>query len=293
MSERSLLQQVDVEVQARRAARAAADRAGVTVAELRGLDELDGAAELIARIWGAPKEDPLITSNLLRALSHAGGFVAGARVDGRLVAASVGFTSLEDGQPGLHSHISGVHPEVQGRSAGFALKQYQRAWALARGIDRITWTYDPLVGRNAYFNLTKLGATVTAFHRNFYGALSDGMNAGDETDRCLVTWHLSSERTILASEGRAAEPDVDEIRDAGAVVALDEGPDGAPVPGPADGRVRLCRTPRDILELRGTSAELGRTWRRAVRRVIESALEDGLVATGATRTGWYVFEERR
>ena len=78
------------------------------------------------------------------------------------------------------------------RNVGYALKLHQRAWALQRGIATITWTFDPLVRRNAYFNLAKLGVRATRYLPNFYGAMQDPINAGDDTDRLLVDWDLAS-----------------------------------------------------------------------------------------------------
>ena len=94
----------------------------------------------------------------------------------------------------LHSHITGVDPRLQNRSLGFALKQFQRSWALAHGTSSIRWTADPLVRRNLYFNLCKLGATVVDYYPDFYGPLLDGVNGAGESDRVLLHWELASPR---------------------------------------------------------------------------------------------------
>ena len=84
---------------------------------------------------------------------------------------------------------------------GFELKQHQRRWCLERGVKTIEWTTDPLVRRNAYFNLTKLGARASDYLVNFYGAMTDGLNAGEESDRLLISWELESRRAAVGSRG--------------------------------------------------------------------------------------------
>ena len=168
-----------------------AAEAGVEVGLLTRMDELAEAIRLFESVWGL-EEGHALPGELLRAISFAGGYVSGARRDGVLVGASVGFLGRHDGELHLHSHISGVLPEVQGRHVGLALKQHQRAWALSRGIAMIEWTFDPLVRRNAYFNLIKLGARVVGYEPAFYGAMHDAFNEGDETDRAVIRWRLDA-----------------------------------------------------------------------------------------------------
>jgi len=45
----------------------------------------------------------------------------------------------------------------------------QRDDAVARGIDLIEWTFDPLEIGNAFFNIERLGAIVRRYVRNQYG----------------------------------------------------------------------------------------------------------------------------
>ena len=122
------------------------------------------------------RDDPKAPAALLRALSHAGNFVAGAFAEGELVGVSIAFFGREGDDLHVHSHITGVDPRLQNRSLGFALKQFQRSWALEHGASSVRWTADPLVRRNLYFNLCKLGATVVDYHPDFYGPLLDGVN---------------------------------------------------------------------------------------------------------------------
>lgn len=252
----------------------AAANAGVTISDDLTMDHIRAAASLFATVWRTGDDHP-VTADLMRALSYEGNYVAGAFRDLRLVGASVGFLYASDDALGLHSHITGLLPDDQGRGAGFALKMHQRDWALRRGIQTARWTFDPLVRRNAYFNIAKLGAEVTELLPHFYGAMSDGINAGDESDRCLVTWRLTSER-------RPTQDAVD-----GSLI-LDEDVAGRPVAGPQQGSVRLCRVPEDIVAMRESAPDVALDWRRALRDVLGTALADGLRAAGFTRDGCYV-----
>ena len=92
----------------------------------------------------------------------------------------------------MHSHITGVLPGLQSHGLGRVLKQHQRDWAFARDVGHITWTFDPLVARNAHFNLRVLGARVTEYLVDHYGPMDDGVNRGDETDRVMVSWALAA-----------------------------------------------------------------------------------------------------
>ncbi len=132
-------------------------------------------------------------------------------------------------------------PAGLGRSVGFALKVHQRAWCLRRDVRVIAWTYDPLIRRNAYFNLVKLGARPVEYLRNFYGVMDDVINGGTETDRMLVHWDLRSAAAAEASAGRPRPASFADERARGAVVALSAGDGGRPDgPAPGRGRVRFA-----------------------------------------------------
>jgi hypothetical protein len=169
------------------AAARAALAAGVTIRELSSIDELTAVIGLFDEIWAPENGDSLMPVDLLRALAKSGNYAGGAfdLGSGKLLGASVGFFGPPTARE-LHSHIAGVVPAGLGRSVGFALKLHQRAWALRRSVAVIAWTYDPLICRNAYFNLAKLGARPAEYLPNFYGTIDDAINGGTETDRMLV-----------------------------------------------------------------------------------------------------------
>ncbi|MEV8630031.1 GNAT family N-acetyltransferase [Streptosporangium sp. NPDC051023] len=245
----------------------------IRLVSLHGTPDLQRAALLLRQIWGTrPGDDPPLPLDVMCALAHTGGYVGGAFLDGELVAVAAGF--LASGET-LHSHIAGVASHAQGRGIGLALKEHQRAWAAERGLNAISWTFDPLVRRNAYFNLDRLGATAVEYLPNFYGPMSDGINDGDVSDRLFVTWPVTPARVP------AVEPETL----AAAVPILEE--TGVPRHGGGAPSLR-CATPPDIERLREDDPEAARRWRAALGDALGGALADGYRITGFTRSGWYL-----
>jgi predicted GNAT superfamily acetyltransferase len=253
-------------------ARGAAIAAAVRMAPLTSLAGVQEAERLFADVWGAEGTGPPLPCDVMRAVEHCGGYVFGAYTDERMVGASVGFLGLEHRKPVLHSHISGA--VVQGRGVGLALKLHQRAWALDRGITAITWTFDPLVRRNAWFNLAKLGAVGVEYLVDFYGAIADGLNRGDSSDRLLTRWDLGTTRCgpVLPGSARLL---IDEAGNAPQRL------DPQVIPGEA----LLIRLPRDIEALRSSAPGAAVAWRLAVREALQTALASGLTVRGITQEG--------
>ncbi|QCW52639.1 GNAT family N-acetyltransferase [Nocardioides dongxiaopingii] len=264
------------------AADAAALAAGVTVRTVTDLRELGAVVDLFAVIWGRSGNPP-ITLELLRAFSKAGNYVGGAFDGDRLVGACVGFFHAP-ADDALHSHIAGVAPSATGRSVGFALKLHQRSWALLRGVSQIAWTFDPLVRRNAHFNLVKLATVPVEYLPNFYGAMPDQINGGDDTDRLLVRWPLEAPAVLAACAGEVSRP----VVGAGAVVALGIDAGGLPVRGRLDGETSLVLVPPDVERLRRTDPAAAQRWRVAVREVLTSLAADGARIVGLDHDGGYV-----
>jgi predicted GNAT superfamily acetyltransferase len=260
------------------------------VDELTELADLRELEAIFGRVWERTAESP-INSETLRALSHSGAYVSGARVGDRLVGGLVGWLG---GRPPddlhLHSHILGVVPDTQVRGVGFELKQHQRTWCLERGVGVIQWTFDPLVRRNAYFNFNKLGASASAYLVNFYGAMADRINAGDESDRLLVSWDIGSERAVAAAAGKFPELRLESLERDGAIRILEVGPSGQPLSTESDAGTVLVQVPEDIVELRRSDLNLARRWRTAAREALSGAMRGRRTVMGVTRSGWYVLE---
>ena len=284
----------DVLANADESAARAASAAGVEVRELESLAELEAMTALFDEIWEPDPGDSTLRIDLLRALTKAGNYASGAYdiVSGQLLGACVGFF----GPPShaeLHSHIAGVRAAGLGRSVGFALKVHQRAWCLRRDVRVIAWTYDPLIRRNAYFNLVKLGARPVEYLRNFYGVMDDAINGGTETDRVLVHWDLRSVAAAEASAGRPRPASFADERARGAVVALSIGADGGPVAerplaGGPGAHVLLAGVPADIEAMRLSSPALAARWRIALRDVLSPLFASEARVTGFDRNGWYI-----
>ncbi|WP_166804397.1 hypothetical protein [Cryobacterium algoritolerans] len=262
-------------------ARAAA-LAGVRVVDESELGRLREVEALLVTVWGTAQHSAPIPTDLLRSISHAGCNVTAAYTDGGvLCGAAVAIVS--PGAAGMYSLIAGVLPGLGDAGVGFALKQHQRAWALARGIDTMTWTFDPLVSRNARFNLTKLGAHAEDYLEDFYGPMADEINANDESDRLVAIWPLTSTESVACSEGF---PVVTELPAITPDQVRGTGPDGHPNTVEAAGST-WCRVPTDIVALRVGDPDEADAWRAATRTLLTTAFASGLAAHGVTRSGWY------
>lgn len=162
----------------------------VEIRRLRTLDEFDATLPLQRQIWGFAEAD-LVAPRLFAVFDHIGGSCLGAYLDDEIVGYALAFSAIKpDCTPYWHSHMAGVTPSLQGLGIGRLLKVRQRNDALAAGIDRIDWTFDPLQARNAYFNIEKLGTEVEAYLPNFYGITSSELHGSLPTDRLVVSWML-------------------------------------------------------------------------------------------------------
>lgn len=258
----------------------------ITVRDVSDRADLEAVVRLFGRIWLRPDGVPPVQLEVLRAIVMARSMVLGGFREGELVAGAVGFAGFVDGQPHLHSHIVGVQPDLHGQGVGAVMKWHQRDWCLARGIEHVTWTFDPLVRRNAWLNVNKLGAYGTEYHPDFYGPMPDAYNAGLPTDRCVVWWNLTSARVREAATRHPAVPDMAQVRAAGAAVVLTVDAAGDPVAHHGGGPVLLAQLPAQIPIARDPDRAL--RWRLAVRDVMAPALRRGLALAAVTRDGWYV-----
>jgi predicted GNAT superfamily acetyltransferase len=251
------------------------------------MEDIRAVTDLMAEVWGESFLDP----GICRAIQHAGGYLAGAWEGERIVGGSLAFLGQHDGEVVLHSHATCVAPGLGSQGLGRGMKWHQRAWALAHDIDAVEWTYDPLVARNGWFNLTTLGARGLRYEIDFYGRMTTAIERGEESDRCLVRWDLRSPRVESALRGDVMALDVESARSSGVPILLTVGPDGAPELGepPVDGPA-LVQVAPDIEQLRVDEPDTAASWRRAARDTLGAAMQQGRHLTAASRDGWYLLE---
>ncbi|WP_189294538.1 chorismate synthase [Streptomyces cinerochromogenes] len=238
--------------------------AGATIRTVHDVAGLAAVADHFSDVWRTPRTAPPYPAEVLHSLVHAGGAVHAAHDGQRLAGAAVAVLGPDRS---TYSLVAAAE-----RGLGPALKRAQRDWALALGARTMRWTFDPLVGRNARFNLVKLGAVGTEYLVDFYGPMADGVNDGDESDRLTVTWDLTAPGTPYDGEPRGP--------------VLRTAPDGGPLVRRDGGRL-WCRVPQDAVALRAADPALALRWRHAVREVFLEAFAEGLSATGTSRDGWY------
>lgn len=164
------------------------------IRELHSEPELREAVALQKTIWGWDDAD-LLPFRMYVVATKIGGQLLGAFDGGHMIGFCLSIPALQaDNRIYLHSHMMGVLPEYRNRGVGRQLKLRQRNDALARGIDLIEWTFDPLDMKNAYFNIERLGAIVRRYVRNQYGISSSALHGGLPTDRCVAEWWINKAR---------------------------------------------------------------------------------------------------
>jgi predicted GNAT superfamily acetyltransferase len=174
----------------------------IEVRELTRQAELEQAVRMQKEIWGFEDID-LLPVRLFVVANKIGGQVLGAFDGGRMVGFCLCIPGLKPGGVSyLHSHMMGVVADYRNRGVGRLLKTRQRLDALARGVELIEWTFDPLEIKNAFFNIERLGVVVRRYVLNQYGTTSSHLHGGLPTDRCVAEWYIASPRVEIASEGR-------------------------------------------------------------------------------------------
>ena len=199
-----------------------------------------------------------ITPNLLQAMVHSGAYLSGAFIDNKIVGAAFAFPATNDGLH-LHSHMTAVLSEFRDKGVGYALKIDQWNWAKKNNYSHLSWTFDPLVRRNAKLNIAKLGVDISSYHPNFYGDMPDALNAGDESDRLMVSWKVVGENPVQRE-----------------LIST---------PKPSD---VLIQIPADIVAIRSKDREENLRWRRKVREQFLQAFEKGGQVVGFSTNSEYV-----
>ncbi len=257
--------------------------------ELRVLhtaDEMIAVERLQEIIWGGG-----VPGHLLVTFAHNGGLVAGAFSAGELIGFVFGFLGLDamTEPPRLKhcSHQLGVHPDYRSAGVGFALKRLQWEFVRAQGIERITWTYDPLLARNAQLNIAKLGAICDTYIRNLYGEMPDGLNAGLPSDRFQVDLWVNAPRVTACMTGVAGpRPTVAELLTDRARFVNPSGLAGCPLPPDPTWQANatpdtwLLEIPADFLAVKDADPALALAWRQGTAAAFETLFGAGYVVSG-------------
>lgn len=237
------------------------------IIEVETAHDAESMAAFFKTVW--TDGDEVVPFDLVLAVVHMGGYSTIAKLDGKVVGASFGFMGQYAAHQVLHSHVTAA--SVPG--VGYQLKQHQFAWAQERELGGITWTFDPLVRRNCVFNFEKLGALAIEYLPNFYGTMTDAINAGDDSDRILAYWPVQESMDSAVTKTSA--------------VALKNNAGAPEVVSYDDTKAFWVELPEDIESLRKSDLALARDWRKAVRSVLQPALDDGwfIAAVNEGRTG--------
>lgn len=252
-------------------------------------EEMAQLEELQRIIWPGSETD-VVPLHLLTTAAHNGGLALGAFEGGKMVGFAFGFPGLyevPDGPRLKHcSHMLGVLPDLRDSGIGFALKRAQ--WQIVRkqGIDRVTWTYDPLQSRNAYLNISRLGAVCNTYLREVYGQMRDNLNAGLASDRFQVDWWVNTQRV----ERRLGRRPRGELRienyDSARIpriyhvtIGADSfirPPEHLSIP---DEAMLLAEIPSDFMQIRQADFSLAIAWRAFTRKAFEACFGLGYLVT--------------
>ena len=229
----------------------------IQVRKLDNLQDQDSARKIFDITWSLDAGTE-ITPNLLQAMVHGGSYLSGAFIENKIVGAAFAFPATNNGLH-LHSHMTAVLDEYRDKGVGYALKIDQWNWAKEQKYSQLSWTFDPLVRRNAKLNIVKLGVDISAYHPNFYGDMPDALNAGDESDRLMVSWRTDKDAP------RAREL----------------------ITNPEPGDV-LIEIPEDIVAIRSKNQSESMKWRRQVREQFIAAFAKNGRVIGFSANNEYV-----
>ncbi len=241
----------------------------IVIEEVRDPARLVDIEKLQMDAWGMSERD-VAPANLLQIIASSGGILLAAYDGDRAVGFVLSLLARRDDRLYQASHMLATDPAYQGRGVGAALKWRQRDYALAQGVDLMTWTFDPLIARNAHFNVRKLGAVSNTYYEDYYGPMDDDYNRGLPTDRLLVEWRLREPAPLDGASVVLGAPVLILVDDAGApTLRLDGAPVGAPL---------TARIPADIGLIRERDADVALAWRLALRRALSWAFGRGYMA---------------
>jgi predicted GNAT superfamily acetyltransferase len=254
---------------------------GISIRRVHTTGEYDACVRMQHAIWGEDFTE-IVPATMLKVTQQIGGVTAGAFDSaGRLLGFVFGMMGAVDGKLVHWSDLLAVHPDARNKGLGRRLKLYQRELLRPLGVDRMFWTYDPLVAKNAYLNIVRLGARPTEYVIDMYGAdTHSALHGGIGTDRFIVAWDLTRDGGANVRVGGAAD-DADAHK-APIANALEFGsPRGA---GPAaelpDDNVVRVEVPADIDAVIDRDISTAARLRESTRRIFTRYMDRGYRVTG-------------
>lgn len=246
------------------------------IRHVRTHDEFRACVDLQAATWGAGFRES-VPATILKVTQRLGGVTAGAfDAAGALVGFVFGITGVERGDIVHWSDMLAVRADVQNHGVGRRLKEFQRDAVRALGVARMYWTYDPLVARNAHFNLNRLGARVAEYVPDMYGAdTGSAMHAGFGTDRFVVVWPVASDG-VPAGWTRVSDVGNDDVPVLNDGAGDGQSADVARLAAALPAHVRV-EIPSDIFAVQAQSLASAVHWRTTSRRALQWALAAGYV----------------
>jgi predicted GNAT superfamily acetyltransferase len=258
----------------------------ITIRSLESLEDLKQVEAVEREVWEVSDLD-VVPLTLAVATKAAGSIWLGAFDGAALVGFAFGFLGMEEGNLTVHSHMLAVRESYRDLNLGYKLKLAQRDRALALGIQQMTWTFDPLQGKNAHFNFGKLGVVSSRYAVDFYGPETSSILHRNSTDRLWVKWPMASRRVQARLQGNDNRP---EVLDALSVLAPLIQFNGDGKPARSDLSTALTRQriaieiPGDIGSVEEEDPDLAREWRLATRWAFTEALKSGFLVAEFCRT---------
>lgn len=177
----------------------------IVVRKCAEASDLAACVAMQKEVWQFEDAD-LVPLRMFVVALKIGGQVIGAFQGSDLLGFVFALPGTRSGHPYLHSHMLAVREPHRNLGLGRRLKLAQREEALVRNIELIEWTFDPLEIKNAFLNITRLGAIARTYSVNHYGASTSPLQGGLPTDRLVAEWWLRSKRVVSFLDGREVVP---------------------------------------------------------------------------------------
>ena len=256
---------------------------GITLRSLASNADYDEAVVVQDEIWGAGFSDR-VPASILRVGQKVGGVSAGAfDREGRMLGFVFGLTGIRDGALVHWSDMLAVREGARGMRLGERLKYYQRDIVRAMGVEKMFWTFDPLVARNAHFNLNRLGARIADYLPDFYGSNTGSILHGAlPTDRFLAEWPVGSTRAGAPPPARHTPVGAGAPNNLPAATIVHGTKVRSVTPFPDAPRV-LVAIPPDVESVLGSGPETALAWRMATRAAVTHYFARGYRVIGFHR----------